>query len=92
MKHFLILLLSVLLVDVTHAKKHKRTWDYPLHWYKKFEVTGSEDFFEFTSDLRKDMDVIKEIKNNKETGVLVNDVTHWKPYEENDKRPSKPNN
>ena len=70
MKHFLILLLLVFLVDVAHAKKHKLTWDYPLNWYKKFEVTGSEDFFVFTSDLRKDPDVIKEIKNNKETGVL----------------------
>jgi len=62
--------MSVLLVDVAHAKKNKRTWDYPLHWYKKFEVTGSDDFFEFISDLRRDADVIKEIKNNKETGVL----------------------
>ena len=70
MKYFLILLMSVLLVDVAHAKKNKRRWDYPLHWYKKFEVTGSDDFFEFISDLRRDADVIKEIKNNKETGVL----------------------
>jgi len=70
MKHFLILFLSVLLVDVAQAKKHKRTWDYPLHWYEKFEVTGSENFFEFTFDLRKDANVIKEINNNKETGVL----------------------
>ena len=28
--------------DSTFARKHKKTWDYPLNFYKKFEVTGSD--------------------------------------------------
>ena len=36
----------------------------------KFEIVGSEDFFKFKFDLRKDEDVIKEISNNGETGII----------------------
>ena len=69
-KYFLILLLSIFFLENANAKKDKRTWDYPLDWYKKFEVVGSKDFFEFKFDLKKDEDVIREIKNNQETGVI----------------------
>ena len=69
-KYFLILLLSIFFLENANAKKDKRTWDYPLDWYKKFEVVGSKDFFEFKFDLLKDEDVIREIKNNQETGVI----------------------
>ena len=70
MKYFMVLFLSALVINAAYAKKSKRTWDYPLNYYKSFEVTGSEDFLEFTFDLRKDADVIKEFKNNEETGVI----------------------
>ena len=56
--------------DSTFARKHKKTWDYPLNFYKKFEVTGSNESYQFQFDLKKDNDVLKEIKNNKETGVI----------------------
>ena len=70
MKYFMVLFLSALVINAAYAKKSKRTWDYPLNYYKSFEVTGSEDFLEFTFDLRKDADVIKEFNNNEETGVI----------------------
>jgi hypothetical protein len=56
--------------DSTFARKHKKTWDYPLNFYKKFEVTGSNESYQFQFDLKKDNDVLKEIHNNKETGVI----------------------
>jgi hypothetical protein len=70
MKYFMVLFLSALVINAAYAKKSKRTWDYPLNYYKNFEVTGSEDFLKFTFDLRKDADVIKELNNNEETGVI----------------------
>ena len=70
MKYFMVLFLSALVINAAYAKKSKRTWDYPLNYYKNFEVTGSEDFLEFTFDLRKDADVIKEFNNNEETGII----------------------
>ena len=70
MKYFMVLFLSALVINAAYAKKSKRTWDYPLNYYKSFEVTGSEDFLEFTFDLRKDADVIKEFNNNEETGII----------------------
>ena len=33
-------------------------------------MKGSKNAHEFIFDLRKDKDVIREIKNNKETGVI----------------------
>tara|TARA_R110002153_G_scaffold150329_1_gene301893 strand:+ start:193 stop:1371 length:1179 start_codon:yes stop_codon:yes gene_type:complete len=70
MKYFMVLFLSALVINAAYAKKSKDTWDYPLNYYKNFEVTGSEDFLKFTFDLRKDADVIKEFNNNEETGVI----------------------
>jgi hypothetical protein len=70
LKHILLLILSVFFANFAYAEKHKRTWDYPLDFYDKFEVKGSKNAHEFTFDLRKDADVLREIKNNKETGVI----------------------
>ena len=69
-KYFFIIFITFIFSSVAYAKKNKRTWDYPLHYYKKFEIVGSEDFFKFKFDLRKDEDIIREIKNNQETGVI----------------------
>jgi hypothetical protein len=70
MKYFLLFISLFIFSDTAFAKKNKRTWDYPLNFYKKFEVTGSNESYEFQFDLKKDNDVLKEIKNNKETGVI----------------------
>ena len=42
--------------DSTFARKHKKTWDYPLNFYKKFEITGSNKSYQFQFDLKKDND------------------------------------
>ena len=70
MKYFLLFISLFIFSDTAFAKKNKRTWDYPLNFYKKFEVTGSNEYYQFQFDLKKDNDVLKEIKNNKETGVI----------------------
>jgi hypothetical protein len=59
-----------LVCNITFAKKNKNTWDYPLLLYKGWEVKGSENHYKFQSNLRKDKDVLKEFKNNKETGII----------------------
>tara|TARA_B110000438_G_scaffold187839_1_gene179507 strand:- start:1244 stop:2398 length:1155 start_codon:yes stop_codon:yes gene_type:complete len=66
----LLLFLCVFFTNFAYAEKHKRTWDYPLNFYDKFEVKGSNDAHIFAFDLRKDADVTREIENNTETGVI----------------------
>jgi hypothetical protein len=58
------------LTDVAYAKKHKKTWDYPLFYYQRYEIKGSEDFERFRFNLRKDPDVSRELSNNEETGLI----------------------
>ena len=65
-----ILVLGLLFCNFGFAKKNKNTWDYPLLFYKGWEVKGSENHYKFQSNLRKDKDVLKEFKNNKETGII----------------------
>ena len=56
--------------NTSYAKKNKNTWDYPFLDYKGWEVKGSENYYKFQSNLRKDKDVLKEFKNNKKTGII----------------------
>jgi len=70
LKYILLIILSVLFTNFAYAKKNKKTWNYPLNWDNKFEVLGSKNAYNFTFDLKKDADVIREIKNNTETGVI----------------------
>ena len=65
-----ILVLGLIICTITYAKKNKNTWDYPLLFYKGWEVKGSENHYKFQSNLREDKDVLKEFKNNKETGII----------------------
>jgi len=65
-----ILVLGLIICNITYAKKNKNTWDYPLLFYKGWEVKGSENHYKFQSNLREDKDVLKEFKNNKETGII----------------------
>ena len=54
----------------TNAQAKHKTFDYPfLHW-NTFEAKGSENHYKFQSNLRKDKDVLKEIKNTKKTGLI----------------------
>ena len=70
LKYILLIILSVLFTDFAYAKKNKRTWDYPLNFYDNFEVKGSKNAYNFTSELRKDASILKEIENNNKTGII----------------------
>jgi glutaredoxin-related protein len=65
-----ILVLGLLLSGNAFAKKNKNTWDYPLLAYKGWEIKGSDNHYKFKSNLRQDKNVLKEFKNNKETGII----------------------
>ena len=65
-----ILVLSLLVSNITFAKKNKNTWDYPLLEYSGWVIKGSENHYKFQSNLREDKDVLKEFKNNKNTGII----------------------
>ena len=65
-----IVALVLLLSGNAFAKKNKNTWDYPLIEYRGWVIKGSENHYKFQSNLRKDKDVLKEFKNNKNTGII----------------------
>ena len=66
-----IILIVVLIFSTTaYAKKSKNTWDYPLLEYSGWVIKGSESHYKFQSNLREDKDVLKEFKNNKNTGII----------------------
>ena len=65
-----IVVVSLLISNITFAKKSKNTWDYPLLEYSGWVIKGSESHYKFQSNLREDKDVLKEFKNNKNTGII----------------------
>jgi len=65
-----VLVLSLLCISNAYAKKNKNTWDYPLIDYRGWVIEGSKDYYKFQSDLREDKNVLKEFKNNKNTGII----------------------
>ncbi len=65
-----IVVLGLLLSGNAFAKKNKNTWDYPLIEYSGWVIKGSENHYKFQSNLREDKDVLKEFKNNKNTGII----------------------
>ena len=65
-----ILVLGLLLSSNAYANKNKNTWDYPLLFYSGWVIKGSENHYKFQSNLREDKDVLKEFKNNKNTGII----------------------
>ena len=65
-----IVVLGLLLSGNAFANKNKNTWDYPLIDYRGWVIKGSENHFKFQSNLREDKDVLKEFKNNKNTGII----------------------
>ena len=65
-----IVVLGLLVCNIAFAKKNKNTWDYPLIDYRGWVIEGSKDHFKFQSNLREDKDVLKEFKNNKNTGII----------------------
>jgi len=70
MKKIFIIFLILAFSSNAYANKNKNTWDYPLIDYRGWVIKGSKDHYKFQSDLREDKDVLKEFKNNKNTGII----------------------
>jgi hypothetical protein len=70
MKNFFIFIFILIFSTTVYAKKGKNTWDYPLLEYSGWVIKGSESHYKFHSNLREDKDVLKEFKNNKNTGIV----------------------
>ena len=70
MKKFFLIIIILIISTSAYAKKNKNTWDYPLLEYSGWVIKGSENHYKFQSNLREDKDVLKEFKNNKNTGII----------------------
>ena len=62
-KIVLIFILNILIFSTTYAKHQYEEYSFDAFW--KYEVKGSNNYYQFNSDLIQDKDVIKEIKNKK---------------------------
>ncbi|MDC0442060.1 hypothetical protein OAL94_00890 [Candidatus Pelagibacter sp.] len=69
-KNFFIIFLILIFSSNAYANKNKKTWDYPLLEYSGWVIEGSENHYTFQSNLRENKDVLKEFKNNKNTGII----------------------
>ena len=67
---FALILSLIILSSPSFAGKNKRTWDYPLMFYKNYMAQGSDNFRQLNSNLRKDKSVSREFENNEETGLI----------------------
>ena len=70
MKKILTVIFILIFSTSAYANKNKNTWDYPLRVYEGWVVKGSENHYKFKSNLRQDKNVLKEFKNNKDTGII----------------------
>ena len=70
MKKILTVIFILIFSTSAFANKNKNTWDYPLIDYQGWVIEGSKDHYKFQSNLREDKDVLKEFKNNKNTGII----------------------
>ena len=70
MKKILLVTFILIFSTTAFANKNKNTWDYPLRVYEGWVVKGSENHHKFKSNLRQDKNVLKEFKNNKNTGII----------------------
>ena len=70
MKKILTVIFILIFSTSAFAKKNKNTWDYPLIEYRGWVIKGSENHYKFKLNLRQDKNVLKEFKNNKETGII----------------------
>ena len=67
-KYFFLTVLSVFLFSTTYAKHQYEEYGFSFFW--NYQVKGSDNYYQFQSDLIQDKDVIKEIKNKKKTGLV----------------------
>ena len=68
MKKIVLIFLSLTLSFASQAKHQYE--EYGFSYFLKYEVKGSKNYYQFSSDLIQDKDVIKEIKNKKKTRLV----------------------
>ena len=68
MRILLIFLFSLLIFSTSFAKHQYEEYSFNAFW--KYETKGSDNYYKFNSDLIKDKDVIKELKNKKKTHLV----------------------
>ena len=62
-KIVLIFILNILILSPTYAKHQYE--EYSIWGFWNYIIKGSDNYYQFQSDLIQDKDVIKEIKNKK---------------------------
>jgi hypothetical protein len=67
-KIILIFIFNILILSPTYAKHQHEEYSFSAFW--NYIVTGSDNYYQFQSDLIQDKDVIKEIKNKKKTRLV----------------------
>ena len=67
-KIVLIFILNILILSPTYAKHQYEEYSIWAFW--NYIIKGSDNYYQFQSDLIQDKDVIKEIKNKKKTGLV----------------------
>ena len=68
MRILLIILFSFLISPTSFAKHQYEKYSFSAFW--NYIVTGSDNYYQFQSDLIQDKDVIKELKNKKKTRLV----------------------
>src|SRR6056300_1717885 len=69
MRQYLFILLLSLLFNFPSQADHQYE-EYSFSEFHKYEIKGSDNYYQFNSDLIQDDDVKKEIKNNKKTRLI----------------------
>jgi hypothetical protein len=69
MRQYLFIFLLSLLFNFPSQADHQYE-EYSFHAFHKYETKGSDNYYQFNSDLIQDEDVKKEIDNNKKTGLI----------------------
>ena len=67
-KYFFLTVLSIFLISPAYADHQNE--EYSFNAFQKFEIKGSDNHYQFKSELIEDKDVKKEIKNNKKTRLV----------------------
>ena len=67
-KYFFLIILSIFLISPAYADHQSE--EYSFNAFGKFEIKGSDNYYQFKSKLIEDKDVKKEIKNNKKTRLV----------------------
>ena len=69
MKIYLVIFILSLFFNFSSQADHQYE-EYSFHAFHKYETKGSDNYYQFNSDLIQDDDVKKEIDNNKKTGLI----------------------